>query len=248
MLSITTDPKAPYAATILSDLRQVETPHAVCVAKCRFVFCAKTQEWVWHNTAPDFQEIDCWDTVPTRQVTDLVPEKKQAELLLWGKVQSGARVLMQENANTKTIVKVGNLSPEPVLYWQSEWQPRPKGDLSKMHFMAAPKYARVEKSWEQINALRFQGIFSTPAIAADTVFQISCFEVLGVLISESVQSTVPFSCDSICVNTDEGHIDMVWRARLPWDLMGERVGVLSLDIRRKKEDFYGRVRGTGKNS
>jgi hypothetical protein len=81
MLSVEINSKAPYLAMVLSDLRKPEAPHAVCVAKCRFVFCLRAQEWVLNSMAPDFQEIDCWKTVAARQVTDLVPEKKQAELL-----------------------------------------------------------------------------------------------------------------------------------------------------------------------
>jgi hypothetical protein len=233
MLSVGIDPNAPYVATITSDLRLPEMPHVVCVAKARFVFCMQNREWSWDRTVPDFQEIDCWDTVPARQVTDLLPEKKQAELLLWGMVKPGAKILRQDNEGLKIVVKTGNLSPEPVLYWQNDWKPRPKTALSTMDFMVAPAYARFAQPWEKTEALRFQGIFSLPGIPIDTIFRTGGFGAFGTLVSSGSQSKIPVCCDSIFVNVDQGYIDMVWRARFPWDLMGERVGVFWLDIRQK---------------
>jgi hypothetical protein len=132
-------------------------------------------------------------------------------------------------------VKTGNLSPEPVLYWQGEWRGRPQGKSAMHDFMVVPSYARFLKPWEKMHALWFQGIFSTLTVAVDTVFQTNGFQALGTLVSCGEQSMVIFSCDSICVNTDQGHIDMVWRARFPWDFMAGPIGVLYLEIRRKNE-------------
>ncbi len=233
MLSLGIDPNAPYVATMTSDLRIPKMPQVVCVAKARFVFCLQNRAWIWGHTLPDFQEIDCWDTVPTRQVTDLLPEKKQAELLLWGVVKPRATVFVQDKAGLKVVVKTGNLSAEPVLYWQNDWKPRPKTALSTTDFMVAPAYARFLPSWEKIEALRFQGIFSLPEMPIDTVFRTGEFEASGTLLAADVQSKMPVCCDSIFVNVEQGYIDMVWRARFPWDLMGEDVGVFWLDIRRK---------------
>jgi hypothetical protein len=139
--------------------------------------------------------------------------------------------LLQDAAGIRTVVKTGHLSPEPVLYWQGEWRARSQGKSAMHDFMVAPSYMRFSQPWEQIFALQFQGIFLPPTIAVGTVFQTNGFEVSGILVLSGEQSTVPFCCDSICVNTDEGYIDMVWRARFPWDFMKEPMGILYLETK-----------------
>jgi hypothetical protein len=233
MLSIELEEKAPYAATLISDLRQITAPYAVCVLKCRFVFCPEHNQWIRDSLSPQFQTTDSWESIATRRVTDLVPEKKQAELLLWGKVKPHAALRLEDAAGTRTLVQTRTLAPEPVLYWQSEWKPRPKGSLTQTHFMVAPSYGRFPQDWGSAQSLCFQGIFSPQSIANTSRFQTNCFKIQGILTAsnrQTIPTPVSFTCDSLFINTCEGYIEQLWRARFPWDFMGEQVGVLWLEM------------------
>ncbi|MEY3182727.1 MAG: hypothetical protein RLZ35_712 [Pseudomonadota bacterium] len=235
MLSTVMPNQAPYVATLFSDLRQLKTPYTVCVVKSRFIYAFDRQAWIRDNKPPAFQEIDCWTSTETRQVTDLVPEKQTSELLLWGQIRPRSAISLQAgDVASQVVVKVGNLSPEPVLYWQDDWKTRPTGKSAMQHFLVAPSYARYPKSWDQINQLTFYKVFSSMDCVQETVFRTNHYQCMGTLVSRVNQQFISFVCDSIYINTDAVYIDMVWRTRFPWDLMGEDLGELHISMQEKK--------------
>jgi len=241
MLFIEKDPNSPFAATLFSDLRTPASPYAVCVVKARYQYCMNLHKWALDKTPPAFQTVDCWSSVTARQVTDLVPEKSQLEILLRGEVRSEARITLDNGKFQQTIQKTGRLAPTPTLYWQEEWQPRAASKKGLSHYLVAPRYGRMAalQGSDQSLCLQFEfdNLFSAKSVAKKSVFKLGEITIQGQLDpanqSRDVETTLeqlPFNQDTLLIDTDQGIMDCLWRARIPWDLMSDQQGRLKLSF------------------
>jgi len=214
--------QTPFSATFLEDPSSSEAePGVVCVLKARYVWCPLKLGWVLDENNPAvFQATDCWDPMSDRLASDLTPEKSCSELLLQGLMRSKGLIQIQQAGLWRTVTSVGTLSPEPILYWQSNWRPR----KSKNPYLISPKACRFSEDWSVYEGLRFDRIFDGQNDDESRVFMPEKRSMKGYLEGGVIKSDVQpilFKSDTLIVNTNNSEIHQLWRIRIPWNLKKE---------------------------
>lgn len=219
--------QTPFAATFLSDIpRPGQEPQVICVIKERYLWQDQEKSWILSDAEKTpIQDIDIWDPVSERRVSDLVPEKLKSELLLQGLMRPQTLIQIQEQGRLRTLVKTGYLAPDPPLYWQSKWRRRKKDA-----FLVVDPGCQLELDWIAYESLNFEGFFmDQPSGPEEARFFVPEKRILkGILSEEGAREarSVTFRTDTVIADVEGNFIDQVWRARFPWDLAGDSMGEL----------------------